>query len=969
MNHPTATDGADRLLHASPHRTVRVGTDAGRGGLVVRKLVVSGAIADAERETALGRLCAGPGVVEYLGCALDPKSRRPCITLGFVDGADLDRLVAEQGALRAAFACDLLAPAAATLARLHSVRDPAAPHGVCHGDVKPKNLLRTATTTLLLDFEHAAPIATAGGSPARGDATRGDGRFRPPEPPSAAFDVFGLGATLRWLLTGGDATSLPQHPDVEALVASCCDAEPARRPAAATVAAALQDLAARLADTDDERALDAAARGAEPNGALPTRAAVAARCRHAARLRRRFPELLAVPPALPTEPAALRRELRTVARVLRHFPRHAPTLHWRRSLAAVAGRQLADAATHVAALRRAEEFEAGAIWLREATQLARECLLLPGGCPIPDAAPNGAASALQRDPLAHLQQLGEQLATAREDLASETGTIRAAEARLDLDAAARAIDATAQRFGGASPTVARHRDQLHRLSFYLERIARAQANVERVATTWDAAALQPVTALVAAATEAANGRSRSDTSTGLVGLRSLQITLVNLAEEFPHVPAVAPALAALSQALVDLTDRAWRELDDASKLLRSVPVPVRPLQAALARLDTGRVLEAFVDRPDRPRSQLQDAIEALRLRLDQARATRDRLAEGAEDALARGHWTTGLFDMERAVAELNPQDERERAEAARLEQRLAEARRRRRELDATVRRNVELSTRYGELQDDPASSFESRLQVLAARRDCLHLLTMHVPAERAALYARDLRDVETQLAQERAALAEQRLDAETDALERVRIARATVDEITAAIADVDHGGAPGRLLRLLEHWQRLATRCQDAVAEAQQRQRERARRRQRNLALVVVAVVAVVAVLVLEPWRTPRDAVAAGRGGAATAPVIDALPAGLQAAAAALASTAREPAEGTAWEFTAWRSRWRAALVTFGEAAGGDGAARAFAAACWDTALDAAERRLDAADLPALRQWTEALADELRPFGVAPSPR
>lgn len=954
MTRPVPTAGADRLLHASPQRTVFLGTDASTGARVVRKLVVSGSMADAEREVAFGRRCAGPGVVRYLDCALDATTRRPCITMAFEDGPDLDRLVGERGALPAAQACRLLAPVAATLARLHELRAHDLPFGVCHGDVKPRNLLVTATTTLLLDFEHAAAIGPASNAP-----------------PSAAVDVHGLGTTLQWLVTGGGLSQLPQHPDLEALLDALLAAEPDRRPTAADAAVRLQQLAERLDADGDEAVLDATARGLVDDGADPTqRPLLAAWRRRARRLLRQLPRLLVAPDAMPTEPAALRRELATATRVLRRFPRHREALQWRRSLCLAAGRMVGDAAPHTTMLRRAEEFALAAEWLAETRHLARECMQVPGGCTIPAAGPAGAATALHRDPIDYLQQLERQLAVARDELEQDTSAILAAEGRLDLAATEQAIEAMAARYGGVSPTVTRQRDQLHRLGFYLERIARAQPNVERVAPLWDAVALAPLTEFVATAVDAVRGRSRHESAGAIVGLRSLQITLVNLTEEFAGVVGAAPAHEALSQALLGLTDRAWQALNEAGALLRAVPVPVRPLQAALARLDTFRILDAFVDRPDRPRSKLQDAIESLRLRLEQARATRDRLAEGAENALARGHWTTGLFDMERAVAELNPLDEHDRAEAARLQARLCEAKRRRSEVDAAVRRNVELTSRYGTMQDDQSSSFAERLQVLGERRDCLHLLTMHVSAERALLYARDLRDVETQIALEQAALAEQELDGTGDAGERMQIARRTVDEIAAAVTLAsDQQEPPGRLLRLLEHWRKLAAQCQQALDRLQQEEVASTRRRHRWQAIAGLgAALLLAAVFAARPWWSPNDVMAAGPLEARAA----ALPNALHPTAEALRLLAIEPATAQPFDVAAWHERWRERLLQFCAAADVDGSAtpaRAFAIACWDAALAALEACPDRQAAERCAPWTDALARELGPRGVRPSPR
>ena len=45
----------------------------------------------------------------------------------------------------------------------------------------------------------------------------------------------------------------------------------------------------------------------------------------------------------------------------------------------------------------------------------------------------------------------------------------------------------------------------------------------------------------------------------------------------------------MTSALLHLTEQAWQQLDDAEQRLSIVPVPVRPLQLALGRLDTFRM--------------------------------------------------------------------------------------------------------------------------------------------------------------------------------------------------------------------------------------------------------------------------------------------------------------------------------------------------------------------------------------------
>jgi hypothetical protein len=880
MPRTASTPGQDRLLHCSPERTVYVAADP-NGEPFVRKVFVRGSLADAEREVRIGRLLAGHDVVAYRSAGLDEATHRPAVTMQWHDGTDLARLVAAHGALRAAEACAVLAPVARTLAAMHDLRSAEAPAGLCHGDVKPTNLLRTASTTLLLDFEHARPIGAGAAIDGAAGAqfTGGTRGFAPPEAergatPSAPFDVYGLGASLRWLLRGGGNHDLPQAPAVDLLLRACLDPDPQQRPSAAMVAEALGELAAAAAADPVEAALHEQARGELAAAAARLQSAPAGDHRtrlvqwieRQRRVLTHLPDLARPPATAPTEPAAVQRELHRVTRALRWFPRAEALLQRRQQLLATAGQLLADAAARNGVERRAEEFERALAWLRDLTRLLDDADRQPGGCPRSLGDDPRTIGLLQRDPRAFLHQLAQQTDAARDELAAEAEAITAAEQRLDLAQAERALEQMAARRGGSAPSVARRRDRLHRLAFYLDRIARALPNVDRVQQQWDATALRPLQEFVTGIAAMALRRDTGDGTAGVVGLRSLQVTLVNLVEEFPHLYAQAgPALDALSASLAHTTDQAWELLADAQQKLGSAPVPVRPLQLVLGRLDTWRILEALVDRPERPRGRLQDGIETLRLQLEQARATRDRLAHGAEQALARGHWTTGLFDMERAVAGLQPGDPHEEAEAVRLRERLQRARRMKEEVEQAVRRNVELATLYGSLQDDAGSSFAARVQALAERRDCLHFLAMQLPGERGSLYAADLRQVETQIAIEETADAETQLDRSDDIEARLGIARAALLrlETTAGAAFGSAGGeAPGRLQRLADHWRTVVTRCQGDLDRRTAEVAARRRHRRRLLAMAVGAtLVSATAIgFAARAWWGGSTAVAAPKG-------------------------------------------------------------------------------------------------------------
>lgn len=862
---PAADSAAPACLHCSPQRTVWRTPTQGEGADEVRKVYVAGAMAEAEHENAMGVAASGPGVVPYLGTCTDEASNRPAVRLQFVAGENLESLAQRLGAIPAARALTLVGQVATTLARLHAIETAAAPRGVCHGDVKPQNLLATADdTVLLLDFEHARAVGTGSGPRA---FTGGTTAWSPPEAhsgaqPDATFDVFGLGATLAFLLDGGTSRRVPRHPDVDALVLACCDADPLARPKAAEVAARCERLLAVVRDDEAERHLADWTTGTcqvEPSSDTDPRSSMWTR-RH--RLLQRLPSLLSQPNTLPAEPADLQAELEQCARALARFPRSHAALARRQELLGAVAQLLASAAETVHNQHKAERFDDALQWLRTTEALVSAATAMPAGLasivPVPDGTSPGP---LQRSPFAFLQLLMQKTETAREELRARTDEVSAAERALDLVLAEQRIDAMANEYGGTSPTVAERRDQLHRLGFYLDRIARAEPHVERVGPLWDPVALQPLQELVAAAGKALEARAQRDAGSGTVGLRSLQLTLANVVEEFPHLEQVPAALDALAQALLHLTDQAWQQLADAEQRLTVVPVPVRPLQLALGRLDTFRMLEAFVDRPDMPRSELLDGLERLRLGLEQARSARDQLAENAEHALARGHWTTGLFEMERAVAGLNPVDDSEHVEAERLRERLQAARRTKQELEAAVRRNVELNASYVALEDDPASTSLQRQQVLQDRRDCLLFLGMHMQTERAELYRKDLRQVEAQLALERAAGAERRLSALTDPVQRLRLARETLETLGVGSSGDGSTEQSGRVLRLQEHWRTVTSQCQRAVTAMQEDQQQKVREKRRMVLVTILLVLATTTAVgfALKPWLFGQPALANGK--------------------------------------------------------------------------------------------------------------
>ncbi|MBD0420227.1 ABC transporter substrate-binding protein [Streptomyces sp. TRM S81-3] len=222
------------------------------------------------REVRAMRALTGRRLVPVV--AADPEARKPWLATEFVPGPALAEAVDGHGALPVATVRTLGLRLAEALTAVHAA-------GLVHRDVKPGNVLLGLDGPRLIDFgiAHTAG-ATALTAP---DAVVGTPGFLSPEqararaeevgPPS---DVFSLGCVLAYAASArrpfgaGHAAgvlfrTVHEEPDLtgvpdglRSLIAACLAKDPARRPTATQVGAALRDprtpLAQGIPEAQDE---------------------------------------------------------------------------------------------------------------------------------------------------------------------------------------------------------------------------------------------------------------------------------------------------------------------------------------------------------------------------------------------------------------------------------------------------------------------------------------------------------------------------------------------------------------------------------------------------------------------------------------------------------------------------------------------------------------------------------------------
>ncbi|MFK7917207.1 MAG: serine/threonine-protein kinase [Ilumatobacter sp.] len=174
---------------------------------VAVKLLTAANAADWRDQVELLRSLQHPAIVTVREGFVGPDPHRPgamkpspqssYVVMNWVDGPALDELI-PTGALTPSAAFQMLVPVAEALELCHSGARTSG-RAIVHRDVKPNNILVSARGPVLVDFgvSTAAGEAFSAGSPS----------FRAPEwnqgVATPALDIYGLGATVAFVLLGG----------------------------------------------------------------------------------------------------------------------------------------------------------------------------------------------------------------------------------------------------------------------------------------------------------------------------------------------------------------------------------------------------------------------------------------------------------------------------------------------------------------------------------------------------------------------------------------------------------------------------------------------------------------------------------------------------------------------------------------------------------------------------------------------
>lgn len=168
-------------------------------GLEVRER----SFANVKREAKLLASFSHPAIVKIIDSFVE--DHRAYLVLEKIEGLTLRRLVKENGAIAPAVVCDYARQICEILIYLHELTPP-----VVHRDLAPDNLMLSAGAIKLIDFNVAQQLESS--------STRtvvGKHNYMAPEQfrgqPCEQSDLYSMGATLAFLLTGEEPTPLSQQ--------------------------------------------------------------------------------------------------------------------------------------------------------------------------------------------------------------------------------------------------------------------------------------------------------------------------------------------------------------------------------------------------------------------------------------------------------------------------------------------------------------------------------------------------------------------------------------------------------------------------------------------------------------------------------------------------------------------------------------------------------------------------------------
>jgi hypothetical protein len=181
------------------------------------------------REARIAAALSHPGIVSVFD--VGRCERGMFIVMEFVPGTTLAEVSTATSPLRASDVAAVGAQVATALAHAHA-------RGVVHRDISPRNVMITQHSRIkVLDFGIAGAARLSGVAAA---SAHGTVPYAAPEvlaggPVDHRADLYSLGVMLRELLARLPEGEIPTR--LAALVASCCERDPSRRPSGASVVA------------------------------------------------------------------------------------------------------------------------------------------------------------------------------------------------------------------------------------------------------------------------------------------------------------------------------------------------------------------------------------------------------------------------------------------------------------------------------------------------------------------------------------------------------------------------------------------------------------------------------------------------------------------------------------------------------------------------------------------------------------